>query len=83
MLISLLLLVDATASLRHIPEYTEFTSAVNTTAGIYYSENWNGHGRIYNVSPEGEVIYMMSTEELNEKKVDRLDVWGGHVYILM
>ena len=83
MLISLLLLVDATASLRHAPEYTEFTKAVNTTMGIYYSENWNGHGRIYNVSPEGEVLRMMSTEQVSEKRMDNLDVWGGHVYLLM
>lgn len=83
MLISLLLLFTYTATLRHVPEYTEFTNAVNTTAGVYYSENWNKLGRVYNITPTGEVLSMMSSADVSEKTVDNLDVWGGLVYILM
>lgn len=79
-LVSLIILSNRASKLSHDPEYTMYTPGVATTNGVYFGENWNGDGWIYNIDFDGKVKNMMSSAEVYETTLENLIVFNGNVY---
>ena len=79
-LVSLVIFSDGLSHIAHDPDYSSFSSGVSTTNGVYFAENWNGYGRIYNMDFNGKVRDIMSSAEVYEKQVDEILVDNGLIY---
>ncbi len=79
-LLSLIFLTDRAAQLIHDPDFTEATYGAATTNGVYFAENWNDKGWIYNLGFNGKVKSMMNSGQVYENYVDDLVVSNGMVY---
>lgn len=81
-LISLIIFSGSLSDLRHDPQYTAFNDATATTAGVYYTENWNDSGHVYLIENSGKVISMFDSLTVNTDRVHQIDVVNGDVYVL-
>ena len=79
-LVSLIILSNRVSKRSHDPECTVYTPGVATTNGVYFGENWNGDGWIYNMDFDGKVKNMMSSAEVYETTLENLIVFNGNVY---
>lgn len=79
-LVSLIILSGRVSKLSHDIEYNSYTSGVATTNGVYFGENWNGKGWVYNMDFDGKVKDIMSSPEVYENCLSNLIVYGGKVY---
>ncbi len=68
------------SKLVHEPEYTFFSHSTATTNGVYFAEDWNGKGWVYNLDFSGKVKEMMCSSQVYEDHVHNIIVSGGKVY---
>jgi len=79
-LVSVITLSYKIQKFSHDPEYTVYTPGVATTNGVYFGENWNGKGWIYNMDFDGKVKNIMCSSEVYEGYMCDLIVYNGKVY---
>jgi len=61
-------------------EYTSYTDGVYYGDSVYLAENVAGCGRIFYMDPDGDVLKIFSSNEVEEERIENIDVNTTGVY---
>ncbi len=79
---AIFIVADSADEMRHKPEYTADSSAIDTESGVFFMENWNHKGWLYRIDPSGKVLAMTGAGTAGMERSDELTVYNGRLYAL-
>ena len=64
-------------------EYTSYTDGVYYGDSVYLAENVAGCGRIFYMDTDGDVLKIFSSKEVEEERIENIDVNTTGVYAVL
>ena len=81
-LLSVIIFSECMGNVSHDPEYTSYDEGIASNTGVYFMENWNERGRLYQLDDKGDVLEMQNSGVVGMHYIDAIEIANDSVYAL-